>query len=156
MNYENFLKQQKCYMNICDKRIPIYIKTELQRKRILSTQRDSGFSTRNEDLEDFGYFDWDDGQFYFTENGLELKYEMSYSGCGTESRSFTAPLETFIGDDASFEVYIEKLSQEIAAANEEIEKKQKEKERIIKKVSLESLKKQYEKLGNKIKEEEEK
>jgi len=114
MNYSNFINQKQKYDDILTQRLQKYCELK-------STQLDT-----YSDYEEYSNRDEWSTNIEYCSYGIEIKFERTYSGCGTDNYEFTAPLDILELDEDTF---FENLRNEITESNKKYNiKKAKEEE----------------------------
>jgi len=123
--YEEFINLEIYFNNILRERINRWI--DIHRKKLFynkyHNQRSVIKTYKSEDYRDFS--NDEDNEYTYFEDYIEHSYEQSYSGCGTEYRSFNIDLELITTSEENLESYYLKKKKEIEKSNQELLLKQK-------------------------------
>lgn len=113
MNYSDFIDLKEKYDILLERRLEEYCS--------IMNFKKSKFSSNN-------YYEFPERDMFsmtieYCSHGIEIKYQRTFSGCGTDSYDFTIDLDILeIEDD---EKYFKKLENEIDIFNEEFEENKK-------------------------------
>ena len=156
--YEEFINLEIYFNNILRKRIDRWVK--IYREKLFYNNYCSQSSNikiyKSEDYRDF--YNDEDNEYTYFEDYIEHSYEKSYSGCGTEYRSFNIDLELITTSEENLESYYLKKEKEIEKDNKELllkqttteikrKKEKSQKDLENRRFQYEQLKKEFENKG---------